>query len=907
MRALLFLSAMFLAVFAVSANAANVAETLYVSPDGNDNWTGTQPAPAPEGDDGPLATLQGARDALRRMKGLGPISEQVRVMVRQGVYHVEEPLVFGPEDSGGPDAPIFYEAYPGETPVIHGGRAVTGWRQEGNLWVADIPEGWDFSALWVNGKRRQPARTPNPAHEAGDEPADTDFFYAAGPVIEKGADGKEAKSATKFQYREGDLQAWPSLKDATVVVFHSWATSIHRVKNLDTENRIIEFTGPARWHFAYWRPDQWYFIEHLFEGLDQPGEWFFDRAERKLFYMPTRDEDMATAEVIVPVAKQLVRLEGQPSEGRFVENLTFRGLRFHYTEYTIEPEGHSDGQAAYSVPATFEAVGARNCVIDRCEIAHTGNYAVWFRTGCTDNLIQMTECFDLGAGGVRIGEGGSPTIEANAVLRNKVDNCFLHDGGRIFRSAIGVWIGRSSHNTISHNEICDFRYTGVSIGWSWGYDESSANNNILEFNHIHHCGHGQLSDMGAVYTLGVSPGTVLRYNVMHDIMSNPKVSGGWGIYFDEGSTGILAEKNVVYNTLTGTLHQHYGKENKVINNVLAYSHREQLIRSREEEHISFFFERNIVLLNNGRLLGSNWKNGQYRLDRNVYWDTSGVDVDFAGRTFEEWQAEGNDQNSGIVDPQFENPEQADFRLKPNSPPLKMGIESIDTSMVGLYGDAEWVNKPREIPRAPFAPPAVAKAEPVMDGFEDTAVGVEAAVAVTMGQTSDALVRVTDETAAEGAHSLKFTDAAGLKNAFEPYLVYPADFRKGKVMGSFDIRLEPGAVFYNEWRDDRSPYNVGPSVWFDGEGHVKVAGRDVTTIPVGQWAHIDIECVVGRESSGTWTLTVTAPGKEPQRFENLPFGSSKFHRVQWYGFVSTANGSATVYIDNVNLRGQDGEQ
>ena len=634
--------------------------TLYVATNGNDAWSGALAEPNAAGTDGPLATLAGARDRLRALKAEGPLAGPVKVLLRGGAYHVTEPVVFGPEDSGTVAAPIAYEAYPGEAPVVHGGRAVTGWRQEGDLWVAEIPAvrdgSWDFSAFWVNGKRRQPARTPNATHEAGDEPTKDDFFYAAGPVVTKDAEGKDQKSATQFHYRPGDLQPWPSLKDAVVVVFHSWATSVLRVKNLDDENRIVEFTGPARWHFGYWRPDQWYFVEHLFEGLDQPGEWFLNRAEGKLYYLPMPGEDMTTAEAVAPVAKQLIVLEGQPAGGRCVEHLDFRGLRLHYTEYTIEPEGHSDGQAAYSVPAAFQALGARHCSVEGCELAHLGTYGVWFRTGCQDNRLSRSEVVDCGAGGVRIGEGGDPNVPEEAVLRNVVDNCFLHDGGRIFRSAVGVWIGRSSYNTISHNEVCDFRYSGMSVGWSWGYAPSSANHNIVEYNHIHHCSHGQLSDMGAIYTLGVSPGTILRYNLIHDMMSNPNISGGWGIYFDEGSTDILAENNVVYNTLTGTLHQHYGRENRVQNNVFAYSHRGQLIRSREEEHISFFFERNIVLYNNGQLLGSCWANGNFALDHNCYWDTSGDDVDFAGRTLEEWQAAGHDENSIVADPLFIDPE-----------------------------------------------------------------------------------------------------------------------------------------------------------------------------------------------------------------------------------------------------------
>jgi hypothetical protein len=308
----------------------------------------------------------------------------------------------------------------------------------------------------------------------------------------------------------------------------------------------------------------------------------------------------------------------------------------------------------------------------------------------------QNEIHDLGAGGVRIGEGGNPNTDAEAASRNLIDNNFIHDGGKIFRAGVGVWIGRSSYNTISHNEISDLDYSGLSIGWCWGYAPSSANHNVIEHNHVHHIGRGVLSDMGGIYTLGISPGTVIRHNIFHDIHSYSY--GGWGIYPDEGSSEILIENNIAYTTKTGGFHQHYGKENIVRNNIFAFSKEGQIIRTREEEHISFFFERNIVYFDNGRLLGSNWKNGNYRLDYNVYWDTSNPEIEFAGMSFKKWQAKGQDTHSIIADPMFVDAEGLDFRLKPESPAFNVGFKQIDTSENGLYGPREWVDMPGRIRR-----------------------------------------------------------------------------------------------------------------------------------------------------------------------------------------------------------------
>jgi len=724
--------------------------------------------------------------------------------------------------------------------------------------------------------------------------------------MEKNAEsGKEERSATRFYYRPGDLDAWPNLNDAVVVVYHSWETALMRPKSIDVEDRIIEFTGRTNWGFGYWRPDQRYFVEHLFEALDQPGEWFLNHREGKVYYIPFPGEDLATANVVAPVAKQLVLIEGKPAEGTFVDHLRFEGLRFEYADWPIEPSGHSDGQAAFSVPAAFEAVGARDCVIEDCVIGHVGTYGVWFRAGCKRNRLVHSEIVDLGAGGVRIGEGGSPASENEAAEYNVVDNCFLHDGGRIFRGAVGFWIGRSSYNTLSHCEVCDFRYSGLSIGWSWGYAETSAHHNIIEYNHVHHVGHGQLSDMGAIYTLGVSPGTVIRNNSFHDVMSCPMVSGGWGIYFDEGSTDIVAENNIVYNTLTGTLHQHYGKENQVRNNVFAFSHREQLIRSREEEHISFVFERNIVYFNNGRLLGSQWGNGNWKLDSNCYWDTSGEDMDFAGRTFEEWQAEGHDTHSIIANPGFENAEAGDFRLKPNSPALAVGFQPIDQSATGLYGESEWVDKPKQIPREPSSLPVLPEPVSIHDGFEETPVGNVASDAHTQGEEGSARIRVTDETAATGSYSLRFTDAPGLKFAFNPHLVYLPNLRSGRAVGRCALRVEPGAVLFHEWRDSRSPYRVGPSIWVQADGKLTVGGKELLSIRPSEWFTLEIECVLGKDATGTFNMKVALAGEEPRAFENLACGSKAFARLEWMGFVSNADAETVAYLDDVSL--EVGEQ
>ncbi|MGA2033336.1 MAG: right-handed parallel beta-helix repeat-containing protein, partial [Thermoguttaceae bacterium] len=269
---------------------------------------------------------------------------------------------------------------------------------------------------------------------------------------------------------------------------------------------------------------------------------------------------------------------------------------------------------------------------------------------------------------------------------NEVSDCTITDGGNLFPSCVAVWIGQSHDNTIAHNDIHGFWYTAISSGWTWGYAKSAAQRNIVEYNHIHHIGMKSegvspiLSDMACVYTLGDHEGSVIRFNRFHDV--GALKYGGWGIYFDEGTTHILAENNLVYRTTHGGFHQHYGKENTFRNNILAYGRDAQIQRSRVEDHRSFTFERNIVLSDKGSLLSGDWSKPNASFDHNTYWHEGGGEIRFGDRTWEEWRKAGMDEHSKIADPHFVNPAGGEFKLTTDSDAALAGFKPFDLSEVG---------------------------------------------------------------------------------------------------------------------------------------------------------------------------------------------------------------------------------
>jgi hypothetical protein len=656
--------------------------------DGGRNPFIVSPAKGGQSSSQKLATaLQAAAETRAKTGGT------IVVHLRGGTYFLDEPLVLLPDHSG-----IVLAAYRGEKPVLSGGRRITGWKEvtvDGKkLWVAEIPEAregkWYFRELWVNGERRLRARRPNKG------------YFKIEAVPDKAKSWRDGQK--RFQFHEGDLKAWPTVTNAEVVSHSRWIDSRLPVTSVDETQRIVNFGKRTVAEFQVTDP---YILEGAFEVLDAPGEWYLDASSGRIFYLPMPGEKPDKILAIAPKLVQVLRIEGQPQAGQFVEHIMLRGLTFAHTEWNLPGVGEKNvpyawpapptevggfNQAAIGLPGAVWGEGVRGCLFEQCKFTHVGNYALELARGAQSNRISKCEFSDIGGGGIKIGEQTIRTNAAEIAQSNEISDCRIYDGGNMFAAAVGIWIGQSPNNRIVHNLIHDFYYTGISVGWTWGYNpQALATNNLVEWNHIHHIGVQSdgdgpvLSDMGGIYTLGKQPGTRILNNLWHDIAASHY--GGWGIYFDEGSSDILAENNLVYRTTHGGFHQHYGETNIVRNNIFAFARDHQVQRSREEGHVSFSFSNNIVLFDQGILLGNTWgKSNKFVIDSNIYWDmrpdAKPEEMKFTSNTLEQWRQRGHDQHSLIADPLFVAPKQDDFRLKDNSPAFKVGFRPFDLKAVG---------------------------------------------------------------------------------------------------------------------------------------------------------------------------------------------------------------------------------
>jgi hypothetical protein len=904
-----------LGLFVATVDAGEIK--VYVAPDGNDANVGTI--------ESPLATLTAARDLLREKRTPEHADDGARVIVADGRYTLTESLILEPEDGGTAGASVRYEAVLGAQPVFSGGRIIKGWRPLDNgIWAVDIPSvadgDWRFEQLFINGRRATRARTPNDFYfymqdvdQIADgangvqtvrmrpEDFDATFLTPTQPLmsvrtLRAAQPGRDASASITSLSQE-------ELQDVNMMIYHKWDNTRRYIDSVSSDDSTITTSGRIMKSWNPWLRNTRFHLENFLDALDVPGEWFLSR-EGTLYYMPLPDEDMTKAEVIAPAVERFLLFQGDPDAGEFVEHISIEGLAFEHGQRLTPPEGFEASQAASPIEAVVMLDGAKNVTIERCEFNRFGIYGVWFRRGCSKCTLRQCLLEDFGAGGVRIGETSIASGENAQTGKILVENNIIRGGGRIFPCAVGVWIGQSADNRVVHNEIADHYYTGISVGWRWGYAESLAKRNTIAYNNVHHIGWGVLSDMGGIYTLGPSEGTIVRNNVFHDIYAYSY--GGWGLYTDEGSTGILFANNLCYNTKTGGFHQHYGKENIVRNNILAFSELYQVQATRVEEHLSFTFENNIVYFDRGELLSGPWDRIQHESGRNCFWHTDESEFDFIGRSLEEWQASGHELGSRIMDPRFIAPEERDFRFRVDSQVRELGFVPFDYGLAGVQGDPEWIAEAEnatfpELKIAPPPPPLT-----INDDFERYPVGSSPrGIELHVENKGDAIVIEEEE---EGANRyVKIIDAPGLERSYNPHLVYSRlKYEQGQAGNAFRLHVKPDAYLQFEWRDYGSGgYRTGPNFTIRNNLLQLRTGQSIPLSP-NAWIVFTIACRLGNDSEGVWTLSVAHEDGSTQIVPGLPYADTEFEQLNWVGFTSAATDVTEFRLDDFRLNLSTGE-
>jgi len=633
---------------------------------------------------GEINTLAVAQQALRAQGGTEPVT----VWIKGGTY--AEALEITATDRFN----VTWRNMPGEEVVITGAKEITGWQADVvngmSCWSTQV-EGY-FTSLYHPTEILSRPRYPAQGYLFVDHVEDAKLACPEGTIP-----WDLTLAHLSFFAKAGDLRQFHALQDVTLRVLHYWKDEISSLVSYDNATRELVWERPAAMQV---RADDRYFLENVFEELKQPGQWYLDRASAKLYYIPFAGENMASTVLYAGEKERLLTIAG-------AENIAFQGITFQNTAWTMPDGGNAWGvpgmefpQAAYDVKPCVLVTGSNGVNFEGCKFDNIGATALKFGGNVHDSGVTGCEFVQIGGNAVFIhGDFGAPNSGINVT-----NNLIAHYGRRFF-CAIGVLNIHAHHVEISNNEIFDGYYTGISSGWVWGYSANPTDYVTIENNLIYQIGQGWLSDMGGIYTLGQQPHSVIRGNVIHDVAADPLQGGygGWGIYLDEGSTGQLVEKNLVYNCGSQSFHQHYGKENLVRNNIFAFSKEGQIRVSRKEEHTGIILEKNIII-GCGQPIYTSVVKGKFRDDSNLYynykcpWFPFSITSDGrSGNTFwaRVWKflAErryifamrcmGYYKDGVFCDPRFADAKNFDFTLAPNSPAItKLGFEPWDYNQAG---------------------------------------------------------------------------------------------------------------------------------------------------------------------------------------------------------------------------------
>ena len=924
--------------------AAGEGVTLYVATNGSDRWSGRLAAPNAARSDGPFATLEGARDALREVRRQGA-PRPATILVRGGRYVLDRTLLFTPEDSGTAEAPVAYRAYPGETPALLGGIPVRGWmRHKGGIFVASLAgqgmSRFRFHQLFFRGERQILARHPN--RDAAHPHTGGLLYVDAGAQPEK----------TTFHYDQGEIpfERWGDHSQAEVNIFpyNCWDHNIIPISEVDTESRTVRLRYPVagRIHEA-----NRYFVQNVLATLDAPGEWFVDYATGNLHFWPPQGK-VADGDVIVPVLENLVQISGTADEP--VRHLTFHGFRLSYAE--------QDG-------VVLE--GARNCAVTGNTVTGIGGVGVnagylrnarkgignrWVKAGRTRtplhsgdrSLLHSHRCADCRIAGNDISSTGGDGIVLVGE-RNTADNNHISQAGLFDMVCAGVTVGGEG-NTVSHNEIHDVPRDGIFINGA---------KNVAEYNAIRHT---------MLYTADNSAialrqhnvaravqdrGNVIRFNRILDTIGYgsyphctfpPKGFGSpycsWGIYLDGSICGVTVYGNVIARSGSNSVFVQFGGGNVVENNIFVETGDNPL----QFDSMLFFgwfmhvdaegkypeppneIRRNIFsytgpkrkLYLEGLWGHPEWNEKQAIFDHNLIWHHGlPIEVEMDAKrnyhSLAQWQAAGHDRHSVVAAPKFVDAARDASRLRPDSPALGVGCRNINEELgrIGAYRSPERATWPLAGLRPKRETPVVfayrKQARPIVDGFELTPVGSPPDRG-RVNPEGAAAITVTEEIAGTGRQCLKFMDASSFQHAYDPHLVYTLGYPAGKMRFSVQAMnsKEAPAQWYMEFRDWRKDLFVGPTFSGSPDGKLRVGGRlgpggrEIATVPNGTWFTVEMEFATGAAAPKTYTLTLRVPGEKEQVFPDLPFPDRGFAEATWFGISSMSTERAVLHVDNLLL-------
>jgi hypothetical protein len=562
------------------------AADIWVATDGNDYNPGTASRP--------FATVAAALRYARELRRLQHPSVQkgIHIKIKGGEYLLPETLLLRPEDAGTAESPTVLEAADQATPVLSGGVRIQGWQlcteqvpglpeaARGKVWVAPVPVTAGiplaFRQCWVNGRKAVRAR-----NIMSDE--DMPRIYAVD------------KNKQEMCIPADALKGIKEPRQLEMVIHQMWAIANLRVQSftMEGDTACLHFYQPeSRIQFEHPWPEAVIDAQHRKNGnsafyltnhisfLDQPGEWYEDVQQGKLYYWPRNGETMQHAEVVVPALEKLVEVKGLAD--RPVAYVQFKGICFAYSTW-MRPslKGHVPLQAGMYLldgyklqqpgtpekkslenqawigrpPAAVELSYVHHTSFEGCRFEHLASTGLDYIRGTHDDTVEGNLFSDIGGTGIQLGTYADEAFETHLpyqpkdereictrerISNNLVTGCTNEDWG-----CVGISAGYVRDCSITHNEVREVSYSGICVGWGWTKQPNCMRNNRIEANHVHHYAR-HMFDVGGIYTLSAQPGTVITGNYI-DSIYHPSYAHDpqhwFYFYFDEGSSYITIRDN----------------------------------------------------------------------------------------------------------------------------------------------------------------------------------------------------------------------------------------------------------------------------------------------------------------------------------------------------------------------------
>ena len=725
-KRLLFLAWLCILADVFALHGAEKVE-FFVSPSGNDQQAGSESAP--------FATLARARDAVREVDRAG--GRDIRVWLRGGRYRLLETVVFSMKDSAGTGSRVVYASYPGEKAVLSGATPLPGeWEKadKANVWQIEVPDDWErIRALFDGGKMLPRARSEGviPLRKA---PDNVPYRFR------RAIDLRHLYLPRDFVSKIGNFRG----ASIELVPKYPWVMNRLSVESVDVESGLLRTGEPATYPMVppplSYYPNGTLWVENLLSVLDEPGEWVHDTEARKLYLWPLYGKK-PDVRIEAGQVTELIRIEGEIDstdlKDRPVTGLSFHGLIFtqgNGFSWDADKSGKGlqhDWEMHDKETAMVRLRGAEHCVFTQCQFIDGAAAGVRFDLHCQRNEIRRCTFSNLGGVGVLMAGYGMGMKDVNR--DNVIADSEFHHIGRLWKHSPAIFIWQSGHNRVVHNTIHHVPYTAIVVSGRTQFDRAGDKEasrtvrwdevnlllegedrtwenreplmhgrfNTVAYNDIHHCME-ELGDGNAIYVSGTGKGNHVHHNFIHDVTS-PNMNAA--IRCDDDQHGVLIEKNVIARCC-GEGFISKGR-NDIINNII-YD-----LRSKTQDGLKVVHQRGFLLFTGAPVAGSRvqrnllvsseagqavlyehqkpWNSGgrvrqpatlsSCKADRNLYFNSS--DGQWADKFLQQQRKRGVEANSIVLDPEFADPEENDFRVEAEEVIKKLGYEQIDAREAGV--------------------------------------------------------------------------------------------------------------------------------------------------------------------------------------------------------------------------------